>query len=141
MGCCTRTRQYNSTNLHYGPTAAAFQTVTNKLKTPMITNPTHAFDTAVKGRSDRLMNFFLPLYFITGIGLTGFYGTWLIAVGVGGISLIGYYSVKLFLPDSLLYQYVLSTIFGIFMAQFIYQMHGLFEMHFFAFIGSALLIT
>ena len=26
-------------------------------------------------------------------------------------------------------------------AQFIYQMHGLFEMHFFAFIGSALLIT
>jgi hypothetical protein len=27
------------------------------------------------------------------------------------------------------------------MAQFIYQMHGLFEMHFFAFIGSALLIT
>jgi PAS domain S-box-containing protein len=27
------------------------------------------------------------------------------------------------------------------MAQFIYQMHGLFEMHFFAFIGSAILIT
>src|SRR3982751_2068953 len=29
----------------------------------------------------------------------------------------------------------------IFMAQYIYQMHGLFEMHFFAFIGSAILIT
>ena len=27
------------------------------------------------------------------------------------------------------------------MAQYIYQMHGLFEMHFFAFIGSAILIT
>ena len=27
------------------------------------------------------------------------------------------------------------------MAEFIYQMHGLFEMHFFAFIGSAILIT
>ena len=27
------------------------------------------------------------------------------------------------------------------MAQFIYQMHGMFEMHFFAFIGSAILIT
>lgn len=27
------------------------------------------------------------------------------------------------------------------MAQFIYQMHGLFEVHFFAFIGSAILIT
>ncbi len=30
---------------------------------------------------------------------------------------------------------------GLFMAQFIYQMHGMFEMHFFAFIGSILLIT
>jgi uncharacterized membrane protein AbrB (regulator of aidB expression) len=27
------------------------------------------------------------------------------------------------------------------MAQYIYQMHGLFEMHFFAFIASAILIT
>jgi PAS domain-containing protein len=45
------------------------------------------------------------------------------------------------LPESDLYQYVLSVVLGIFMAQYIYQMHGLFEMHFFAFIGSALLIT
>jgi two-component system sensor histidine kinase/response regulator len=40
-----------------------------------------------------------------------------------------------------MYQYVLSGILGIFMAQFIYQMHGMFEMHFFAFIGSTMLIT
>ncbi|MEO6977779.1 MAG: response regulator, partial [Mucilaginibacter sp.] len=52
-----------------------------------------------------------------------------------------YYSVKIALPDSSLYQYVLSTVIGVFMAQFIYQMHGLFEMHFFAFISSAILIT
>lgn len=54
--------------------------------------------------------------------------------------MLAYYSAKLLLPDSDLYQYVLSTIYGVFMAQFIYQLHGLFEMHFFAFIGSALLI-
>ena len=40
-----------------------------------------------------------------------------------------------------MYQYVLSAILGVFMAQYIYQMHGLFEMHFVAFIGSAVLIT
>ena len=107
----------------------------------MITCPTHAFELEVKERSDRLMNFFLPFYFITGLGLAGFYGTWLIAIGVGGISLIAYYSVKLLLRKSTLYQYVLSTVFGIFTAQFIYQMRGMIEMHFFAFIGSALLIT
>jgi signal transduction histidine kinase/CheY-like chemotaxis protein len=69
------------------------------------------------------------------------FDTWTIAWGVGGLSLLAYYSVKFLLPDSTLYQYVLSLVIAIFMAQYIYQMHGLFEMHFFAFIGSAILIT
>jgi two-component system sensor histidine kinase/response regulator len=99
------------------------------------------FQSEVKLRSDRLMNYFLISYFLLGIILAGFYSTWLIAFSVGGISLLAYYSVKVALPDSNLYQYVLGVVLGIFMAQFIYQMHGLFEMHFFAFIGSAILIT
>jgi two-component system sensor histidine kinase/response regulator len=99
------------------------------------------FQSEVKHRSDRLMNYFLISYFLLGIILAGFYGTWLIAFGVGGILLLAYYSVKVALPNSHLYQYVLSAVLGIFMTQFIYQMHGLFELHFFAFIGSAILIT
>ncbi|WP_175404083.1 response regulator [Mucilaginibacter sp. PPCGB 2223] len=87
------------------------------------------------------MNYFLAVYFVIGLVLASFYGTWLIALGVGGLSLVAYYSAKIALPDSSLYQYVLSAVLGIFMAQYIYQMHGLFEMHFFAFIGSAILIT
>ncbi|MEO7620431.1 MAG: PAS domain S-box protein [Chitinophagaceae bacterium] len=101
----------------------------------------HGFRTGIKKRSDRLMNYFLVCYFLTGLGLAFFYDTWLIAFGSGGLCLVAYYSVKIALPRSDLYQYVLSTVLGIFMAQFIYQMHGMFEMHFFAFIGSALLIT
>ncbi|RCH53671.1 hypothetical protein DJ568_16680 [Mucilaginibacter hurinus] len=92
-------------------------------------------------RSDRLMNFFLAGYFLLGLVFATFYDTWLIALGVGSISLLAYYSVKIALPSSDLYQYVLSAILGVFMAQYIYQMHGLFEMHFFAFIGSAVLIS
>jgi signal transduction histidine kinase len=95
----------------------------------------------IRKRSDRLMNYFLASYFMIGLILAFYYDTWLIAVGVGGLSILGYYISKWSLPDSDQYQYVLSTVFGIFMAQFIYQMHGLFEMHFFAFIGSAILIT
>jgi signal transduction histidine kinase/CheY-like chemotaxis protein len=95
----------------------------------------------VKRRSDRLMNYFLAVYFIAGLVLAIFYDTWSIAIGVGGLSLIAYYSVKILMPASHLSEYVLSAILGIFMAQYIYQMHGLFEMHFFAFIGSAILIT
>jgi two-component system sensor histidine kinase/response regulator len=73
--------------------------------------------------------------------LAFYYNTWVIALGVGGLSLAAYYSAKILLPGSNLYQYVLSAVLGIFMAQYIYQMHGLFEMHFLAFIGSAILIT
>jgi len=111
----------------------------NQLTSPLSQN--HAFQFEVKERSDRLMNYFLISYFLVGLVLAVFYDTWFIAFGVGGLSLLAYYSVKIALPDSSLYQYVLSAVLGIFMAQFIYQMHGLFEMHFFAFIGSALLIT
>jgi signal transduction histidine kinase len=99
------------------------------------------FTGQVKKRSDELMDYFLLGFFAVGLILANYYDTWFVAVGVGGVSLLGYYSAKLALPESNLYQHVLSTVLGIFMAQFIYQMHGLFEMHFFAFIGSAMLIV
>ncbi|HXL57713.1 MAG TPA: hypothetical protein VN958_15740, partial [Chitinophagaceae bacterium] len=87
------------------------------------------------------MNYFLISFFLVGVVFAYFYDTWAIAFGIGSLSLLAYYSAKIALPNSNLYQYVLSVVFGIFMAQYIYQMHGLFEMHFTAFIGSAILIT
>ncbi len=99
------------------------------------------FSQQVKKRSDQMMNYFLLGLFVIGILLAFYYDTWFIAIGVGGLSCVAYYSSKLMLPDSNFYQYVLSVVLGVFMAQFIYQMHGMFEMHFFAFIGSAILIT
>ena len=95
----------------------------------------------VNKRSDRLINYFMIAFFLAGLFFATFYDTWNIAFGVGGTALLAYYSIKWALPNSNLYQYILSVCLGVFMAQFIYQMHGLFEMHFFAFIGSAILIT
>jgi len=95
----------------------------------------------VKKRSDRLMNYFLVGFFLTGLALAPYFDTFPIAIGVGSLCLAAYYSVKIMLPESDLYQYVLSLVIGIFMALYIYQMHGLFEMHFFAFIGFTILIT
>lgn len=108
---------------------------------PVLPKSGSGFFSNVKESSDRFMDYFLIGYFLIGLLFATFYDTWLIALGVGGISLLAYYSTKFTLPSSDLYQYVLSAVLGIFMAQYIYQMHGLFEMHFFAFIGSALLIT
>lgn len=93
-----------------------------------------------KRSSDRTIHYFLASYFVFGLCLAFFYDTWLIAIGIGGLSLVAFYSARLLLPDSNTYQYVLSVVLGLFMAQFIYQMHGMFEMHFVAFISSAVLI-
>jgi two-component system, sensor histidine kinase and response regulator len=95
----------------------------------------------IKQRSDRYMNFVLGAYFITGLLLAFYYNTWGTALFIGGNSLLVYYVVKIALPNSVLYQYLLSAILGIFVVQFTYQMHGMFEMSFFAFIGSVILIT
>lgn len=78
--------------------------------------------------------------FLFGIFIAFFYDTWLVAFAVGGLCLIAYYSAKKMLPDSDVYQYVLSGISAIFSAQFIYQMHGMAEMHFWVFICSTIMI-
>ncbi|MGC3943581.1 MAG: PAS domain S-box protein [Chryseolinea sp.] len=100
----------------------------------------HAFKT-INGKSDSIMTYVLLTYFLFGIFLAFFYDTWFVAFSIGGVCLIAYFGCRLLLPDATLSQYVMSVVFGLFAAQFIYQMHGLFEMHFFFFVGSALLIT
>jgi two-component system, sensor histidine kinase and response regulator len=102
---------------------------------------TAAFVLQVKERSDKLMHYFLACFFICGLLLAPFYDTWPIALGAGGACIAAFYLTKKMLPGSDMYQYVLSVVLGIFMAQYIFQMHGMFEMHFFAFIASAILIT
>lgn len=92
-------------------------------------------------RSDKLMDYVLACYGLAGLAFAFYYNTWLIALGVGSTALVIYYFAKEVTPGSNLYQYVLSVVFGVFTAQFIYEMQGLFEMYFFAFIGSAVLIA
>ena len=61
------------------------------------------FQTEIKDRSDRLMDYFLPVHFVVGLALACFYDTWLIAFGVGGLCLLAYYTAKIALPNSSLY--------------------------------------
>src|SRR4051812_10891122 len=91
------------------------QIVINKKMITEITKPKfideanhlNAFLAQIKSKSDKLMNQFLIGYFLVGLMLAPFYDTWLVAIGVGGLSLVAYYSVKMLLPGSTLYQYVL----------------------------------
>jgi two-component system sensor histidine kinase/response regulator len=100
-----------------------------------------SFGKQIRERSDKLMNYFLFCFFGCGIILAPFYNTWLVAFGLGGFNLLAFYLAKRFFRETDIYHYVLSLVLGIFYAQGIYQMHGLFEMHFSAFVASAILIT
>ncbi|MFZ5972334.1 MAG: GAF domain-containing protein [Bacteroidota bacterium] len=95
----------------------------------------------ISAKADVFMRRALILYFLWGIFLSFFYDTYLVAFGVGGLSLVAFFGTKYLLPKSDLYRYVLGVVYAVFAAQFIYQMHGLFEMHFFVFVGSTLLIA
>lgn len=92
-------------------------------------------------RSDRVIQILLVSYFVLGIILAAFYDTWLVGIAVGALSLLIYFMSKWMFPGRRVNQYAASLCLGIFMAQFIYQMHGLFEMHFTAFIAVLALIT
>lgn len=94
----------------------------------------------IYAKADKLTQGVLYLMFAFGIGIAFFYDTWLIAIGVGGLCMVAYFIPKFLLPQSNLYQYILSAISAIFAAQYIYQMHGMAEMHFWVFISSTILI-
>ncbi|OXG06946.1 hypothetical protein BC749_107160 [Flavobacterium araucananum] len=100
----------------------------------------HNFVSTMTQKSDTIINYVLVAYFLLGIALAFKYDTFEIAAGVGTLNLLLYYSAKFFFKKSNFYQYVLSVILAVFMAQYIYQMHGLFEMHFTVFIASTILI-
>jgi len=95
---------------------------------------------SINRQANKLIEIFLVSYFIFGIGIGFAYNTVIFALVVGGLNLSIYFLTKVAFPNTKMSQYAASAVFAFFMAQFIYQMHGLFEMHFFAFIGATLLI-
>ena len=104
-------------------------------------------DTEIRGlykdiyiKADRIIERLLAVMFLFGLFISFFYDTWLVGVGVGSLSLFAYFITKKLLPQSNMYQYVLSSVCTIFAAQYIYQMHGMAEMHFWVFISSTALI-
>ena len=97
------------------------------------------FDTINKS-SDQVIEILLSAYLLFGIFLAIFYDTWLIALTSGPLILALYFVTKLTFPNKTIHHYVASLGLGIFMAQFIYQMHGLFEMHFTAFLAIAIMV-
>ncbi|MGC4036102.1 MAG: response regulator [Chitinophagaceae bacterium] len=92
-------------------------------------------------RSDKLMNFFLPGFFIFGILLGAYNNTFLQALASGGLCIVAYYGIRHAFRKLSLYQYILAAAFAVFTFQYLYQTHGEPGLYFALFVASAILVS
>ena len=100
----------------------------------------HHFIRQRNEEADRAMRPFVLGFFVFGILIAPFYSTWAFALGIGGICLAAYFVCSYWLPGTYISRVTISLIFSAFMLQFIGQMHGMYEMHFFFFINITILL-
>ncbi|WP_338814212.1 SpoIIE family protein phosphatase [Bernardetia sp. Wsw4-3y2] len=94
----------------------------------------------VQTKADKISDKFVMIFFVVGIFLAPIYETWLFSFITGGAAL-GIYLVARFLLSNKFYaRMLISIVYAVFMLQFIGQMHGMAETHFFFFVNAALLI-
>jgi methyl-accepting chemotaxis protein len=91
-------------------------------------------------KADRITTGFMLGLFVVGIFLAFFHGTFLLAIIMGGASLIAYFLVKTQAPTSQILRLVSSFLYWNFGLQFLIQMHGLTEMKFIFFIVLTVLL-
>lgn len=91
-------------------------------------------------QADAITRYFILVFFGIGILLTFFHDTYLLAIVMGGFSLVVYFIFRVFTPQSQVLRYVTSFLFWNFGLQYLFQMQGLYEMHFFFFISLTILL-
>ena len=90
--------------------------------------------------TDKTMLFILMGFYLFGIGLSFYYDTWILGLGAGSATLGVYLLTYTFFRGKFLNRAVASLLLWNFSAQFIAQMHGMYEMHFFFFIACTILL-
>lgn len=94
----------------------------------------------VNKEADKVVHYFIWGYFFFGLFLSIFYDSYVLAVVMGGISMGVYYFFHSLFPGKLLTRLVISFLLWNFAVQFILQMKGMYEMHFFYFISITVLL-
>lgn len=94
----------------------------------------------VQKQVDTISDKFIGLFFILGICFAPIHGTWVFTWVTMGCTCMLYLIVRLILQEGKISRSLIAIVYTIFMLQFIGQLHGMAEMHFFYFINAALLI-
>ncbi len=95
----------------------------------------------IRGRGDRLMTLFLTCHAVAAILLANFYDTWLLAIGIAGISVAMFRVSVALLPGHFFTRCISGIAMQSFVALHIYQLHGMPELHFFFFTGFTMMLV
>ncbi|WP_051203205.1 PAS domain-containing protein [Hugenholtzia roseola] len=104
------------------------------------THSTEAYLAQVQERADKTSDKFIVLFFLIGAALAPVYGTYTFELITSGLNILLYLVARFAVQNKFQARILVSIIYAVFMLQFIGQMHGMAEMHFFFFINAALLI-
>ncbi len=95
----------------------------------------------VQDKADRISDKFVIMFFVLGICLAPVYDTWTFTIANSVIIAALYLMARFVLANKFYARMIISLVYAIFMLQFIGQMHGMAEVHFFFFTNIALLIV
>ncbi len=98
------------------------------------------FHDKVNEEADGIVKYFIYGFFFLGLILAPFHGSYILAFVMGGISVGVYWLMNSSFKNTLLFRMVVSFLFWNFTVQFIFQMHGMYEMQFFYFVGLTVLL-
>jgi signal transduction histidine kinase len=94
----------------------------------------------VQEKADKISDKFIIMFFVLGLCLAPIYQTWIFSIVIGLVTVVLYLMARFALTNKFYARMIISLVYAIFMLQFIGQMHGMAEMHFFFFINIVLLI-
>ncbi len=91
-------------------------------------------------KSERLFSFVIIGLFLFGVLISFHYDTWVFGLGIGGANLLMVLLSYRFFAGTLLSKTITGLAMGMFMLQFVAQLHGMYEQHFWFFILPIFLI-
>ena len=93
-----------------------------------------------ENRTDTLMRILILVCFGLNLFLAPFYNSWFVGIAVGGLATLAFFITSTTMRHSFFHKVVAGAAFAVMGAAYVYQMHGLFEMHFSFFIMATILI-
>lgn len=105
-----------------------------------VNNKTRPFHAKVHEAADGIVNYFMWGYLIIGLALSPVNGTYALALIMGFVNMLLYYGSRTLGKGKFWPRIFVGVLLWNFNVQFIIQMHGAFEMHFFYFITITALL-